>query len=67
MEKRVLTAGEVAAANPPDVVPCLRIETTGLYDLEEDEFVAKTYFSHSPDAPHTLQPAPRAQLRGTDT
>lgn len=51
MEKRVLTAGEVAAANPPDVVPCLRIETTGLYDLEEDEFVAKTYFSHSPDAP----------------
>lgn len=50
-EKRILAAGEVAAANPPDVVPCLRIETIGLYDIDEDEFVAKTYFSHSPDAP----------------
>jgi putative ATP-dependent endonuclease of the OLD family len=50
-ERRILGAGEVAAANPPDVVPCLRIETIGKYDPDEDEFIAKTYFSHSPDAP----------------
>lgn len=49
-EQRVLGLGEIAAANPPDVVPCLRIETIGKYDPDEDEFVAKTYFSHSPEA-----------------
>lgn len=49
-EQRILGPGEVAAANPPDVTPCLRIETLGKYDPDEDEFVAKTYFSHSPDA-----------------
>jgi putative ATP-dependent endonuclease of the OLD family len=49
-ERRILGPGEVAAANPPDVVPCLRIETLGKYDPDEDEFVAKTYFSQSPDA-----------------
>lgn len=48
IENRILGPGEAAAANPPDVVPCLRIETLGQYDMEEDEFVAKTYFSHSP-------------------
>lgn len=49
-EQRILGPGEIAAANPPDVTPCLRIETIGKYDLDEDEFVARTYFSHSPDA-----------------
>lgn len=49
-EQRVLGPGEIAAANPPDVTPCLRIETLAKYDPDEDEFVAKTYFSHSPDA-----------------
>jgi putative ATP-dependent endonuclease of OLD family len=38
-------------ANPPDVVPCLRVETIGKYDPDEDEFEARTFFSHSPDAP----------------
>jgi putative ATP-dependent endonuclease of OLD family len=50
-EKRLLGAGEAEAANPPDVVPCLRLETIGKYDPAEDEFEAKTFFSHSPDAP----------------
>lgn len=50
-ERRLLGPGEVAAANPPAVVPCLRIETIGKYNPEEDEFEARTYFSHSPDAP----------------
>lgn len=48
-EKRLLTTGEVLLANPPISVPCLRLETIGEYDPEDDEFVAKTYFSSSPD------------------
>ena len=66
-EQRILGPGEVAAANPPDVVPCLRIETLGNYDPDEDEFVAKTYFSHSPDAPAdelTAIPKPIKRLFG---
>lgn len=59
-EQRLLASGEVAVANPPDVVPCLRLETIGKYDDEEDEFTARTYFSHSPDAPdEELTPVPR--------
>ncbi|MBP1152716.1 AAA family ATPase [Methylocaldum sp. RMAD-M] len=50
-EKRLLGTGEIAAANPPHVVPCLRVETIGQYNPEEDEFEVKTFFSHSPDAP----------------
>ncbi len=49
-EKRLLGAGEAEQANPPDVVPCLRLETIGRYDPAEDEFEAKTFFSRSPDA-----------------
>lgn len=48
-EQRILGEGEAALANPGLSVPCLRLETVGEYDLEEDEFVAKTYFSCSPD------------------
>ncbi|WP_241081963.1 ATP-dependent nuclease, partial [Achromobacter xylosoxidans] len=56
-EQRLLGAGEAPAANPPHVVPCLRLETIGKYDLAEDEFEARTFFSHSPDAPEgTLTP-----------
>lgn len=56
-EQRLLGAGEVLAANPPHVVPCLRLETIGKYDLAEDEFEARTFFSHSPDTPEgTLTP-----------
>ena len=47
-EQRLLAPGEVDAANPPDVITCLRLETVGLYNLEEDEFEAHTYFSYSP-------------------
>ena len=47
-ERRILVAGEVDAANPPDVVKCLRLETLARYNPEEDEFETKTYFSHTP-------------------
>lgn len=50
-EERLLGPAEVEAANPPHVVPCLRLETVGRYNPEEDEFEAKTFFTHSPDAP----------------
>lgn len=49
-QHRLLDAGEIEAANPPAAVPCLRVETIGCYNPDEDEFEAKTYFSHSPDA-----------------
>lgn len=63
-ENRLLGQGEAATANPPDAVPCLRIETVGKYDSEEDEFEARTYFSHSPDAsPGELTPVPKSIKR----
>lgn len=49
-ENRLLTSGELAAANPPSSEKCLRLETLGNYDSVEDEFEAQTYFSHSPTA-----------------
>lgn len=63
-ENRLLGQGEAATANPPDAVPCLRIETVGKYDSEEDEFEARTYFSHSPEAsPGELTPVPKSIKR----
>ena len=49
-EKRLLIEGEADAANPPLVVSCLRLETEAIYNPEEDEFEAKTCYSHSPNA-----------------
>ena len=49
-EKRLLDEGEIDQANPPLVVSCLRLETIGVYNPEEDEFEAQTYYSHSPSA-----------------
>jgi putative ATP-dependent endonuclease of the OLD family len=48
-EHRLLKEGEADLVKPPLSVPCLRLETIGRYDEEEDEFEAKTYFAHSPD------------------
>jgi putative ATP-dependent endonuclease of OLD family len=45
-ERRVLQRGEINLANAPLTKPCLRLETVGRYDPEEDEFEAQTYFSH---------------------
>lgn len=49
-EQRLLGDLEADLAAPHVSVPCLRLETVGQYNQEEDEFEAKTYFSHSPDA-----------------
>lgn len=48
-EKRLLAAGEVAAAAPGISVPCLRLETVAKYDPGEDEFTAETVYTHSPN------------------
>ena len=45
-ERRVLQRGEIELANAPATKPCLRLETIGRYDPEEDEFEAQTFFSH---------------------
>ena len=50
VEKRLLNEGEVDQANPPLVVSCLRLETLAVYNPEEDEFEATTYYSRSPGA-----------------
>jgi putative ATP-dependent endonuclease of OLD family len=49
-ERKILGEGEVDAANPPEIVTCLRLETIARYEIEEDEFEAQTFFSHSPHA-----------------
>lgn len=49
-EKRLLKEGEAKAATPSTAIPCLRLETVGLYDPEEDEFSAETLYTHSPSA-----------------
>jgi putative ATP-dependent endonuclease of OLD family len=50
VEKRLLNEGELSVANPPSVETCLRLETEAIYNSEEDEFEAKTCYSHSPNA-----------------
>jgi putative ATP-dependent endonuclease of OLD family len=49
-EKRLLAEGEAQSATPGVAIPCLRLETVGQYDPDEDEFGARTYYTHSPDA-----------------
>lgn len=49
-EMRLLEEGEVDQANPPLVVSCLRLETLAVYNPDEDEFEAQTYYSRSPGA-----------------
>lgn len=49
-EKRLLVEGEADLGNQQVAVRCIRLETVAAYNPEEDEFEAKTYFSHSPNA-----------------
>lgn len=47
-ERRILSEGDIDLADEPMAVPCLRLETIALYNPEEDEFEADTYFCHGP-------------------
>jgi len=51
-ERRILGEGEVATADDPNVEPCLRLITIGRYDIEDDQFVAKTIYGRSDDDPN---------------
>jgi putative ATP-dependent endonuclease of the OLD family len=56
-ERRVLQRGEIGLATSPPTTPCLRLETVGSYDPDEDEFQAHSYFSHgSLKADGSLEP-----------
>ena len=47
-EQRLLGANELAAVDATSTTACLRLETVGLYDPDDDEFTADTYFAHGP-------------------
>ena len=49
-EHRILGRGEIEETDNEDVQQCLRLRFVGQYSPEEDEFEAKTYYAHSPDA-----------------
>lgn len=44
VEKRLLGEGEIAAADDPNVELCLRLITIAKYDVEDDQFVARTVY-----------------------
>lgn len=46
-EQRLLDEGELELVDHPDVEPCLRLVTTGRYDIEEDQFVARTTYGRA--------------------
>lgn len=48
-KQRLLAQGQADQGVSPSVVRCLRLQTVAAYNLEEDEFEADTYFSHSPN------------------
>ncbi len=48
-EKRILDPGEIEGTDEALVVPCLPLHFEGKYDAEEDDFEAKTFYTHSPD------------------
>lgn len=47
VENRLLAEGEVASADDPNVELCLRLVTVARYDIEEDQFVARTIYGRS--------------------
>lgn len=48
-DRRLLGAGEIANVDDPNVQPCLRLITVASYDVEEDQFFAKTIYGRSDD------------------
>lgn len=48
-DKRLLDEGEIGNADDPNVELCLRLITVAQYDVEEDQFFAKTFYGRSDD------------------
>ena len=44
VERKLLGEGEIAAADDPNVEFCLRLITIAKYDIEDDQFVARTVY-----------------------
>lgn len=44
VEKRLLGEGEIAVADDPNVELCLRLITIAKYDVDDDQFVARTVY-----------------------
>lgn len=51
MEKRLLAEGEIAVADNPNVELCLRLVTIARYDIDEDQFVARTVYGRTNEEP----------------
>lgn len=49
VDKRILGEGEIGNTDGPNVEPCLRLITVAQYDIEEDQFYAKTIYGRSDD------------------
>lgn len=50
-EKRLLAEGEIAVADNPNVELCLRLVTIARYDIDEDQFVARTVYGRTNEEP----------------
>lgn len=50
-EKRLLVEGEAELMDNSDVEFCLRLVTTAYYDIEEDQFVARTIYGRTNEEP----------------
>lgn len=50
-QHRLLGEGEVELVDYPDVEPCLRLVTSARYDIEEDQFVARTTYGRANEEP----------------
>jgi putative ATP-dependent endonuclease of OLD family len=62
--QEILSEGEIEDSDEDLVGWCLRLKFIGQYDKEEDEFVAKTYFSHSPNEDEgVFKEIPRSRKR----
>lgn len=48
-DKRLLGEGEIGDADDPNVELCLRLITVAQYDIEEDQFFAKTIYGRNDD------------------
>lgn len=57
-ERRLLAGGEIGAADSPDVEFCLRLVTIASYDVDEDQFVARTFYSSSHEIDEEPKPIP---------
>ena len=61
-DKRLLSEGEIAAADDPNVELCLRLITIAKYDVDDDQFVARTVYGRGEeDAEGEPKPIPPRQ------